>query len=43
MLYSFVDRLPVPSIIVGELLMGSILGAQYGSILLAIHQLRKKQ
>ncbi len=42
-LYTLIDRLPLPSIIIGELLVGIILGAQYGSILLAIYILRRKQ
>ncbi|MFU8780704.1 MAG: hypothetical protein ACNA71_06730 [Kiritimatiellia bacterium] len=36
--YPLIDRLPIPSIILGELLMGTILAAQYATILLAIHQ-----
>ena len=38
--YPIIDRLPLPSIIVGEVLMGSILGAQYCLILLAIYQFK---
>lgn len=36
--YPIIDRLPIPSIILGELVMGSILATQYAVILLAIHQ-----
>jgi len=35
--YPQIDRLPLPSIILGELLMGTILAAQYATILLAIY------
>ena len=37
-LYPIIDRLPIPSIILGELVMGIILAAQYCIIILAIHQ-----
>ncbi len=40
--YPLIDRLPLPSIILGEILMGSILGAQYGLILLAIYRHRAR-
>ena len=40
--YPLIDRLPLPSIILGELLMGSILGAQYARMLLAIYRMRQK-
>jgi len=38
--YPLIDRLPLPSIIVGEVLMGSILGTQYCLIILAVYQFK---
>lgn len=36
--YPLIDRLPLPSIILGELVMGTILASQYAILLLAIHR-----
>lgn len=39
--YPLLDKLPLPSIALGELLMATILAVQYGSILLAIYRISR--
>lgn len=39
--YPLIGKLPLPSLALGELLMGILLAAQYATILLAIHRLNK--
>ncbi len=36
--YPLIDRLPLPSIILGDLLTGGVIALQYGLMLLAIYQ-----
>ena len=40
--YPLIDRLPLPSILIGEILTGTIWGAQYSLILYALHRIRPR-